>query len=831
MSLTTSLYSAPVCKIDICGEEEREKIPTFENWKELWFTELPDTVARNEADQKRKDRVCSLSHLYRRCMALPSTKKKRAESQPDEYYYTQCIDEVLERLQHTRADKVRKCKEEATEISNGIRGGTSPQPLEQVLQELPALAQTEDDFWQYSPVRFEVKATRCSQNPENTKHLYVKYKQVVNIRITQVPEDVDGLYQMCKQAGISYRGENVSAVAQSIFLRSWNKPRHTFTEAEKKEICQRQQGRCAGCKEELASDAELDHITCLAKWGNDDTSNVEFKCQLCHLEKTEQERLSGNLKSNPLASTMSRDLLEEFTMAPKPPQLFVGQVKEGDLGLDVIACRTSALYSTSLPLPRFNLLDKPETYDPAKAYDFYFVDAGVVGNQQELYERLPYTGPGWYWREAWDCPWFPQDKTTHGLRASEHCPPSLLNTAIEFVMDCVDGTYHLEADKNKIYKRYILALIGLWGKRYQYSWRVAKSISEDDRLGALFKSIPTSDGKMELYTRTETLTNNTMLPIHLIALNMEHVYVKLACDAARWRGYSIKGIRVDCVYWDEGKRCINKIDINSDHPAWVDPKALQQEEAEHASSKDKREVMQFHMGDICEKLISSGNSLYDICSLKVETAKTAFTVKWHTPEIVAEPSHWRTASDPMLSVTNAEGAFCSWVRNPILTREWIKLREDNALTWMFKDASPLCKTAIDLVARHERPDVARPLGGWLDGMQNTQLLAQIAYDNNGALIQALAPGCGKTTLIETFTQLLQSKGLKDKKDYFVMSVTHVAAALADGSTIAHFRHAGRNKKNIWLVIDECSFNSAHVWTWLSKFKMMGCKFLILGNFS
>ena len=62
-----------------------------------------------------------------------------------------------------------------------------------------------------------------------------------------------------------------------------------------------------------------------------------------------------------------------------------------------------------------------------------------------------------------------------------------------------------------------------------------------------------------------------------------------------------------------------------------------------------------------------------------------------------------------------------------------------------------------------------------------------------------------------------------------MSVTHVAAALADGGSIAHFRYAGRYKKDVWLIIDECSYNSAQMWGWLSRFKMVGCKFLILGD--
>lgn len=134
------------------------------------------------------------------------------------------------------------------------------------------------------------------------------------------------------------------------------------------------------------------------------------------------------------------------------------------------------------------------------------------------------------------------------------------------------------------------------------------------------------------------------------------------------------------------------------------------------------------------------------------------------------------------------------MNGPILERKWTRVREDEALGHMFRDASSFCQTAITTVMRQDRQDVSRPLGGWLDGLENTRLLAQIAYDNGGALVQALAPGCGKTRLIQTFTQLLNDNGLVANKDYFTMSVTHVAAALADGCTIARFRHAGRYKK-------------------------------------
>ena len=37
-------------------------------------------------------------------------------------------------------------------------------------------------------------------------------------------------------------------------------------------------------------------------------------------------------------------------------------------------------------------------------------------------------------------------------------------------------------------------------------------------------------------------------------------------------------------------------------------------------------------------------------------------------------------------------------------------------------------------------------------------------------------------------------------------------------------------KDVWITVDECSYNSAHMWGWLSRFNMMGCNFLTLGDF-
>ena len=109
-------------------------------------------------------------------------------------------------------------------------------------------------------------------------------------------------------------------------------------------------------------------------------------------------------------------------------------------------------------------------------------------------------------------PWFPKDKTTRGIWASESCPPELLPDAFDLISECVEQAYYLEPDREQMCKKYVLTLIGLWGKRYQHTWRVTTSRSEDDRLGALFKSVELPDGCLELYTRSETITNVSMLP-------------------------------------------------------------------------------------------------------------------------------------------------------------------------------------------------------------------------------------------------------------------------------------------------------------------------------
>ena len=95
--------------------------------------------------------------------------------------------------------------------------------VEEVCNANDWLVRTESDFWEYSLVRFDIRSSRSSQNPERIRHLYVKYKTAISVRITAVPHDVGRLFAMCKAACAMYHGEGAAYVDQSIFLRSLKK--------------------------------------------------------------------------------------------------------------------------------------------------------------------------------------------------------------------------------------------------------------------------------------------------------------------------------------------------------------------------------------------------------------------------------------------------------------------------------------------------------------------------------------------------------------------------------------------------------------------------------
>ena len=67
----------------------------------------------------------------------------------------------------------------------------------------------------------------------------------------------------------------------------------------------------------------------------------------------------------------------------------------------------------------------------------------------------------------------------------------------------------------------------------------------------------------------------------------------------------------------------------------------------------------------------------------------------------------------------------------------------------------------------------------------------------------------------------------------IVALTHVAARLARGQTLERFllRAPVRQTNSTWIVVDECSQIPQCRWAELQRFKLIGVKFLILGDFA
>ncbi len=159
----------PLRKIAICGEEEREKIPTFDQWK-----------------------MFRPFDFYERCLKAEDPKASRVRRRsPTEYYYSYDLKEDTKLLTQTREDVRKRAKEELEEIAK-----TEGKPLAEVTEKYGWFCY--EDVEDHTPVRLEVRDSRCTQTPEDVKHLYVLYKTSVHVRVTQVPENAEELHDVCK---------------------------------------------------------------------------------------------------------------------------------------------------------------------------------------------------------------------------------------------------------------------------------------------------------------------------------------------------------------------------------------------------------------------------------------------------------------------------------------------------------------------------------------------------------------------------------------------------------------------------------------------------------
>lgn len=127
----------------------------------------------------------------------------------------------------------------------------------------------------------------------------------------------------------------------------------------------------------------------------------------------------------------------------------------------------------------------------------------------------------------------------------------------------------------------------------------------------------------------------------------------------------------------------------------------------------------------------------------------------------------------------------------------------------------------------DEQDLCGELGGLVTDADWFDRLARFVLDNGGA--QVVGPGgVGKTCgFLRAFRRLVESSG----EALHVVALTHVAAALARGDTIEKFLLRARfsQTSTTWLAVDECSQIPQCHWAELLRLRLVGFKFVILGD--
>ena len=180
------------------------------------------------------------------------------------------------------------------------------------------------------------------------------------IRVRRVPEQHLELRAFCQRVQdelrlkLYYRGESCAVVGHKFVHEMLVRKREAICDSEKKALMDRQQQRCARCRD-LLSRWEVHHDPPVADGGGEANSGICLLCPTCHAEQTERQELKGNQQSPQyFESQLNPEMMAMFEAIPRPKQLCWGDaaararaLAQDDLTpincMDVRGCRKNAL--------------------------------------------------------------------------------------------------------------------------------------------------------------------------------------------------------------------------------------------------------------------------------------------------------------------------------------------------------------------------------------------------------------------------------------------------------------------------------------------------------
>ena len=114
-----------------------------------------------------------------------------------------------------------------------------------------------------------------------------------------------------------------------------------------------------------------------------------------------------------------------------------------------------------------------------------------------------------------------------------------------------------------------------------------------------------------------------------------------------------------------------------------------------------------------------------------------------------------------------------------------------------------------------------------DPMPYEQRIARQFYNNKCGLLTGAA-GTGKTYMSDMIVERITEK--EPQAQIIRAALTHVAALLQKGQTIAHIIHKYLRETDAWFIFDEVSMIPSQLMGHIARWKLMGNKIILIGDF-
>ena len=274
------------------------------------------------------------------------------------------------------------------------------------------------------------------------------------------------LFQKRFRLRLDYTGESpgvlmLRALETALITRRMDAPKEV-----KEELWRAQEGMCSDCGDSLGETFEKAKYDVahrrprrhsIGAEGND-ANNLNLKCKACHRKETEEQDMTTRCIGHTLASHPCPKVEELFKVSGKPRQQtggIGGRQYQSVFKLDGRGSRPNGVWEYPYPLPIFSPLDEPEpcldergawVQDP-REWDYIWIAASSLDLGLDLEDPddadycMPYDGEHLYpihvAMTLLEENVITKDHFRHGLRATRHIDPKQMKAEATKLQDCI----------------------------------------------------------------------------------------------------------------------------------------------------------------------------------------------------------------------------------------------------------------------------------------------------------------------------------------------------------------------------------------------------------